>query len=205
MLELTTYKNYKELVKALGWEEKKSNNRAGQMKQLDAMCKYHKEGQKFVIDEIYIASKEVIDGRYSAQYSPSYLVPKEHNDSIGVYSITLDNKIYIGSTISGFLKRFLGHRKRQNPLPTREMLDNGAVFNILQVCNGMDESSIRKIENDYIQEYKSNSNYEVVNVKDSWSFSTKEPKRKYKTVKVAEEDYEIILKIMEEKGIDYKL
>ena len=63
MLELTTYKNYKELVKALGWEEKKSNNRASQMRQLEAMCKYHKEGQKFIIDEIYEEPKEIVDNR----------------------------------------------------------------------------------------------------------------------------------------------
>ena len=58
MLELTTYKNYKELAKALGWEEKRSNSRVAQMKKLEAMCKYHKEGQKYIIEEIYEEPKK---------------------------------------------------------------------------------------------------------------------------------------------------
>lgn len=73
MLEITTYKNYKELIKALEWEEKKSNNRTGQMKQLEAICKYHKEGQKFVIEEIYEEPKEIIDNRGKATiYADSF-------------------------------------------------------------------------------------------------------------------------------------
>ena len=37
MLEVKTYKNYKELVKVLGWEEKRSNSRLAQMKKLEAI------------------------------------------------------------------------------------------------------------------------------------------------------------------------
>ena len=59
MLELTTYKNYKELAKALGWEEKRSNSRVAQMKKLEAIWKYNKEGRKYIIEERYDIPKEI--------------------------------------------------------------------------------------------------------------------------------------------------
>ena len=217
MLELTTYKNYKELVKVLGWEEKRSNSRVAQMKKLEAICKYHKEGRKYIIEEIYEEPKKLVDGRKNngnnghstAQYFPNYLVSKEQNESIGIYSITLGNKIYIGSTTAGFRKRFLEHRGKQNPLPTREMLENGAVFEVLQICNGMTENEIRHIEDNWIEEYRSNPKWIVVNELKSVGIKgerkNSKPKPKYTKVRINKDDLDRTMELLKENGIDFKL
>ena len=62
-LELREYKNYKELCKAMNWSVKSGNTKIAQLKELDTLCKYHKKGNKFVIDEIYTEAKEKVDNR----------------------------------------------------------------------------------------------------------------------------------------------
>lgn len=52
-LEVRVYKNYRELCEALGWEIKTSNSKKKQLKDLECMCEYHRDGNKFVIDEVY--------------------------------------------------------------------------------------------------------------------------------------------------------
>ena len=215
-----TFKNWKAVCDFMGWSNIGGSTKKKYLKQLEAICKYHKSGNSFIIDEVYEIPKEIVDnrgkhknkGHSTVQYFPNYLVPKEHSKSIGVYSIILDNKIYIGSTMTGFRRRFLEHIRKQNPLPTREMLENGAVFKILQVCNGMDEPTVRELENRWIQEYKNNNEYVVVNINDAWSYFSKEsrekePKKKYKKlkIKVNENDYEKLLMLIEENGIDVKI
>lgn len=56
-------KNYKELCKLLEINEVTSDSKKAQLKELERYCKYHKEGQKFIIDEIYDEPKEKIDNR----------------------------------------------------------------------------------------------------------------------------------------------
>ena len=217
MLELTIYKNYNKLCEAMDWKTTGGNTKVKNLKILDSICKYHKEGQKFVIEEIYEEPKEIINnrknngnnGHSTAQYFPNYLVSKEQNESVGIYSITLGNKIYIGSTTAGFRKRFLEHRGKQNPLPTIEMLENGAVFEILQICNGMTENEIRHIENNWIEEYRSNPKWEVVNelknvaIKGERKDSRSKPK--YTKVKINKNDLNKAMELLKENGIDFKL
>ena len=63
MLELKTYKNWKEICEIMNWSTTGGNTKKKYLKQLDAMCKYHKEGNKIVIDEIYSKQKKVQDNR----------------------------------------------------------------------------------------------------------------------------------------------
>lgn len=58
-------KNYKELCNLLDIESKKtgSNSHKAQLKELSRYFKYHKEGHKFIIDEIYSDVKKRIDNR----------------------------------------------------------------------------------------------------------------------------------------------
>lgn len=58
-------KNYKELCEVLGIEPKKtgSNPHKAQFKELERYCKYHKEGHKIVIDEIFSKELEKVDNR----------------------------------------------------------------------------------------------------------------------------------------------
>ena len=63
MLELKTYKNYKELCVAMGWKITDGSSKKKQLKELESLCEYHKEGNKFVIDEVYDIPKEIEDKR----------------------------------------------------------------------------------------------------------------------------------------------
>ena len=90
MLELKTYKNYKELCKAMEWEEKAGNSRVKQLKELESLCEYHKEGNKFIIDEIYDKPKEIRDRRKERcselseriQFSILYLLSHTENNNL---------------------------------------------------------------------------------------------------------------------------
>ena len=46
-------KNYKELCILIGEEIKTSNSKKAQLKEFERFCQYHRNGQKFIIDEIY--------------------------------------------------------------------------------------------------------------------------------------------------------
>ena len=59
MLELTIYKNYKSLCEAMDWKTTGGDTKVKNLKILESICKYHKEGQKFVIEEIYEEPKEI--------------------------------------------------------------------------------------------------------------------------------------------------
>ena len=57
-------KNYKELCAILGIPVKAStNSKQAQYKEMDRYFKYHKEGNKFIIDEIYLEVLPKIDNR----------------------------------------------------------------------------------------------------------------------------------------------
>lgn len=58
-------KNYKELCKLLGLKptSKANNSRKAQFKELERYCKYHKEGHKIIIDEIYSEELKKVDKR----------------------------------------------------------------------------------------------------------------------------------------------
>ena len=140
---------------------------------------------------------------------PQFLPDEEYNNSIGIYKIVLDNKIYIGSTTEGFRVRFLGHRKKGNKLETKNMLEQGAIFEIIQICDGMKENEIRHIEQQWIEEYRNNPEWIVVNSLDHVQIKgeehrkqTKSKKQKYKKIKVKEEDYNKAIELLSYNNID---
>lgn len=62
-LRVGEYKNYKELCEALNWGLTSGNSKIAQFKTLSSVCKWHKEGNKIVVTEIYTEPKEKIDNR----------------------------------------------------------------------------------------------------------------------------------------------
>lgn len=195
------YKNFKELCNSLKWNTMGGSTRKKYYKLLNNICKYHKVGNKIIIEEIYEESLLIKNERKRIKKNyPQYVIEEEYNHSIGIYKIVLNNKIYIGSTIQGFRVRFLHHISKDNPLPTKEMLDNGATFEILQLCDGMTENEIRHIENNWIQEYRNDSEWEVVNSLSNVQIKGETP-QKYKKIKVREEDYETCIQILQSSGI----
>lgn len=54
MLELGIYKNWKELCEAVGWNPNiRGNYKKARLKELDTICRWHKDGNKIIIDEIF--------------------------------------------------------------------------------------------------------------------------------------------------------
>lgn len=200
-------KNYKELCKLLGIKEQGGSSKKIQFKELDRYCSYHKDGHKIIIDKIYNEIKDKVDKRFEKKEFPNFKVSVEDFDSIGVYKIQLDNKVYIGSTVVGFRARFQQHKGKKNTLQTREMLKNGAEFTILEKCNGMTEPEVRNIENEWIKYYYYKEEYVLVNEREAYSFKNgcskkkKPPKPKYKHLKVREEDYEELIRLIEENNL----
>lgn len=56
-------KNYKELCVILDVKEKTGNSKIAQLENLERYVKYHKKGNKFIIDEIYSKELEKVDKR----------------------------------------------------------------------------------------------------------------------------------------------
>ena len=195
------FKNYKELCKLLEIKCAGGNQKKVQLKELDRYCSYHKDGHKYIIDKIYNERKDKVDCRFWKKYYPNLKVPEEDFESIGIYKIQLGRNVYIGSTVAGFRKRFQNHRDKKNPLPTRDMLENGAEFTILEKCNGMTEPEVRGIENKWIRAYSENPEYILVNEREAHSNEKKPPKPKYKRLKVMEEDYEELIRLIEENNL----
>ena len=188
------------------------------IKKLESLCAFDRLGNKYVIREIYeTPNKEIEDGRGKSEGSRgnncknikkllSYGISHEDLYKKGVYAIILDNKIYIGSTIVSFLDRYGQHKEKTNPLKTRDMLEQGAIFKILQICEDMTEEQVRVTEDNWIKEYRNNSQWEVINktnVKIKGKTKPKPiPKVKYKKVKINELDYSKAIELLIKNGID---
>ena len=69
MLEIKTYKNYKELCEAIGWKISTGNGKKAQLKELEKVCRYHKEGNKIIVDEIFLQPKIITDNRQESYIS----------------------------------------------------------------------------------------------------------------------------------------
>ena len=203
MLELKTYKNYKELCVAMDWKIADGNSKKKQLKELESLCEYHKEGNKFVIDEVYDTPLPIEDGRGGKQPSnfPQFKVDEDKWHNKGVYMIKLDNQVYIGSTVN-FRDRFMQHRRKGKGAMkhTQELLKQGGEFFILHDMNDVEDIElIRQVEEEYILFYTHETDYDVINRRMS-TFAFEEPKIKYKSIRVEEEHYEEILELLKERG-----
>lgn len=187
------FKSYRSLCSFLDEEIKAGNSKKSQIKEWERFFKFHKDGNKFIIDEVYNEPKEKEDGRKgrisSTYYNiSSFNVPYEQKNNHGIYKIVLDNSIYIGSTINNFRKRFLQHYKYNKDMPeTRELLENGGVFEVIHdMTNITDELLIRMLEEEFIKYYMELEDYIVVNKRDkTYSlYSTNSEKTKYKTIRI---------------------
>lgn len=96
-------KNYKELCKALNIEYKKGNSKTIQLKKLDEFIVYHKEGNKFIIDEIKKNNMLLIDKRKLGNKSKT---SKEIGDII-LYKLLIEYRgINVSITSTELLYRF---------------------------------------------------------------------------------------------------
>jgi hypothetical protein len=192
-------KNYKGMCELLGEKIKGGGqSKQLQLKDFERFFKYHKEGQKFIIDEVYDAPIEKINNRMVVHKEFENLdIISDSYDENGVYIITFGKDIYIGSTTIGFRERFMQHRRKGNPLPTYDMLNSGAAFSVLWMADSNDtEKFIREKEN----YYKDSNYYNLINVKGAWSYE-KSTKIKYKTIRVENSNYDKSLEILRENNL----
>ena len=169
------FKNYKELCERLGEPVKDGNSKKAQLKEWEQRFSYQKQGYKIIITEVFSEPKEKVSRRRGGANNFKQdslknklckpLLDKGKNlKGKGIYAICLDKKIYIGSTcrVGGFDARFLQHTRGQQP-HTKELLDNGGEFRILEDMTGCEEWEIREREQEYIDALLTTSEYELIN------------------------------------------
>lgn len=217
-------KNYKVLCELLGEPTKAGNPRIRQLNDFTRYFNYEKQGHAFIITEILNKPKPKIDKRKDPKREPhnrksfkQFKISKEYEMRNGVYKITHEERIYIGSTFrdEGFRARFRQHLYKTNKTYTRDMLLKGGKFEILWMCpeNLEDEYVVRKIEEGFIKYFKENTTLNVMNKKEETNIARgKTGKRKveknkaprYKKIRVNKKDYERVLEFMKLNNIDFK-
>ena len=190
------FKSYRALCENMKWKPTGGDTKVANMKRLDAICTYHKQGNSIVIDEVFDAPLLIEDNRKGKQPSnfPQFKVDEDKFHNAGIYMIKLDNQVYIGSTTS-FRRRFREHFYGANGyVYTKELLDNGGTFSILHDMTGIeDEELLRMVEQEYIMFYDLETDYEVINRKMVIKQKSEFKKVKYKTLRVEEKYYDEIL------------
>lgn len=68
------FKNYGELCEYMCWEKTRGNYMKARLKELDTICKWHKQGHKIVIEIVYDNQKVKKDGRHK---NSTYISPLE--------------------------------------------------------------------------------------------------------------------------------
>lgn len=207
MLEVKTYKNYKELCSAIKWKVVSGNSKIKQFKELESMCKFNKEGQKIIIEEIFDIPKDIEDKRrYGGNLKDfgNFKVKKEFENNIGIYRIInyKTKEVYIGSTIRGFRTRFKEHNRGDTEYMyyTKELLNNGGVFEILESMNDCSEKEIRLKEQYYIDRYNENNNYILINNRYEVCYNGK--KKHFVKIKIEDKYLDLATKLLNENGIE---
>ena len=154
-------KNYKELCKIVGWEEKKANSRKAQFKYLDCVCKWHKEGQKIFIDKIYgeVNMKKKVDnrtGHYNIEYIKyiealilNYLAEKEGN-VIFLSKYMLLNKLKMINNNYSFCKGRIDKLSKFSEIDTENIYefyastDKTLIGNLEKALNNLANKSLIK-------------------------------------------------------------
>ena len=201
-------KNYKDLCSILNQGIKTGRSKILQLKDISRYVKLKKDKQQFTVVEIYKEPLPKIDGRENGNNRKEYKQFKisiENENKAGVYSIILNNDIYIGSTANSFRERFKEHTYKSNPLKhTYDMIHNGGIFEVIWIAEeGMDELTIRQKEKEYIQYYKTLADWNVINFK--YISNKIKIVSKYKYIKVGKKDYNIAIKLLQENNIHIKL
>ena len=210
-------KNYKEMCKLLEQEPKTSNSKKAQLKEWERYFDFFKDGQKIVITKIYNSPLNKIDGRtvsnklrftgnnnHAWKEYDNLIISYDKMNNYGIYKITLNNDIYIGSTKVGFRKRFQEHNQGHNELMqhTYDLLQRGGIFEILYDMTGVeDEELIRMVETEFINEYLLNPEWNVINkYKSSISYKSKYKKKK-KTIKIDEDKLYDAIQLLAKHGL----
>lgn len=211
------FKNYRVLCHQMGWKPGRPGNNTynAQVKSLSSVCRWRKDvdvngkklSNKIIIEEVYSKPLPIEDGRKNVGFkveSDNYRVPIEHVKSNGIYRIICGNEVYIGSTRRGFRRRFIEHLNAGQQPATKDLLDRGGLFELVEVMNDSSKEEVFMREDYYIELYSKDSSYVVVNKQLATITLPKPPKPKYKKVMIVKEDYDLALSILKAHGIKLK-
>ena len=176
----------------------------------------------FVIYDIYCNIIDPKDIKFLYHYR-NYL-----NNKSGVYKIYNDDKIYIGSSKNLYL-RFMDHyRNYQNECTkTHNVLINNGVFEVIELFDNIDETNkfdkeLQTKEYEYIKDYIFNysiglesrtlinsvipdKNGNLINLGKANPFKTKKGKVKYSKIKINQDDFDIVISLLNSNNIDYEI
>ena len=211
-------KNAKELGKELNknFDNNKkisTNTKKGRENELSTLCEWHKEGQKYIVDKVFREQKEKIDGRKNNGGARARISKYSHVPTTkGVYYIVdNDRDIYVGSTSVSFKERYQQHNYTCNTCESKVIISKEHTFGVLyDMSNIEDVELIRMIEDEYINYFSNNTEYNLVNKRGNKIKTIRQLKLKNKkpiklTKKIIkltnEEDYLKAIEILLENGI----
>lgn len=163
-----TVKNYKVMCSLLNESVTNGSSKQCQLRRWKRYFDFEKQGQKFIITEMYETPKEKIDYRRSRPYRPMggeehFKVPQELYSSHGIYRIQSGNKVFIGMTKLPFRSKFQEHyNNHSNYYPiTSELLHmKDGRYEVEYAAKLSDTfSDISNIYNEIMSQYGNNSNY----------------------------------------------
>ena len=207
-----TFKNYPELCRYLDISPTGGKAKKCRIAELERYVGYAKEGNAFIITEVYDKPKSSKQkGRKKIDF-PSYHVDQQYDKSQGVYKIVNyeTKEIYIGST-NNFRNRFLSHSHCTNPLPTYNMLQNGAIFEIIEIMD--DNKSLEEVrdrESYWIDYFRKEKSWVCVNSRFSKEANIANISIKIKSSISEEEEKEKVIKqlknyLNEELGLEVEI
>ncbi|EGT2191743.1 hypothetical protein GM168_07890 [Clostridium perfringens] len=198
------FKNYKELCVFLGWEITNGNSKKKQMDTLSTMCKWHKEGNKIVVDEVYEKQLAKKDGRKNnfgtgkkRMFSDEFY--GEFNTS-GIYILSdkFDKK-YIGSSKNVY-ERFMDHRKKSEGSTSKYLDKDSIQIEIMDMTRGIeDREFLYELEKIAIEEFVK-AGVDLVN-RITRVKKERVTKEKFKTIKVKNDVYEQAIEILKINGL----
>jgi hypothetical protein len=215
------FKNYKELCETLGEKTKSGASKRSQVDKWEDYFEFKRQKFKYIITKIYDSDQIKLNKKIkqadrhfiNRKQKKQFKVDLDNYFKAGVYSITLNNQVYIGST-KCFSRRYKVHYGDKNNNPnTYKMLQEGATFQILWICENppSDEYELRKIllkkEKELIIQYENDNSYLVENK--VYPFGSKKPiiwvklkkGNNTKVIRVPKDKYKQAVEILKQNNI----
>lgn len=189
------FKNWKEVCSHFGWKESRGNYKEARLKELDSMCKWHKEGNKIVVDEVY--EKQLVKPNKKRMFSDEFY--GEFNTS-GIYILSdkFDKK-YIGSSKNVY-ERFIDHRKKSEGSTSKYLDKDSIQIEIMGMTRGIeDREFLYELEKIAIEEFVK-AGVDLVN-RITRVKKERFTKEKFKTIKVKNDVYEQAIEILKINGL----
>ncbi len=168
--EMVTYKQLCEIL-----DIPYCNSGNAKKKQIDDIDRYYhfeKTGTKYqFLEKRETSLQQKEDKRYGKHEKTGrqveykgYAIPEDKDDSCGVYCITLGNKIYVGSTTTTFRIRYRAYVYKIGQAHVTDLIEAGGQYTIIWEANPTDdEITIRRMEQIYIDLYKADPRWELIN------------------------------------------